>query len=206
MATTQKLLIAGTHAGVGKTVVSAIVSQALGATYWKPIHCGSSLDTDFMREHTSVRVFEGIFTSAKSTQPNIALRLEGQTLKTPFKVPNVKPLVVEGLAGITTPIDDAGQTLLDAIHPMEVDVLLVAEQNGETINQVNLVCQNLQWLGFNVLGIIYRGGEMLENENMIEKMTGVRNKWHVSELNDIDQQSISKEATRLKSELIKWMK
>ena len=206
MATTQKLLIAGTHAGVGKTVVSAIVAQALGATYWKPIQCGSTSDSETIRTNTDVRVFDGVFASEKSTQPNIALRLEGQTLKMPFKIPNVKPLVIEALAGVTTPIDDAGQTLLDAIHPMEVDVLLVADQNSETINQVNLICQNLQWLGFNVLGIIYRGGKELENENMIEKMTGVRNKWHVPELENIDKQSITKVATALKSELVKWMK
>ncbi len=206
MATTQKLLITGTHAGVGKTVVSAIIAQALGATYWKPIHCGSSSDSDFIRNNTSCRVFDEVFKSEKSVLPNVALRLEGQTLKTPFKVPNVKPLVIEGLGGVMQPIDDAGQTILDAIHPMEVDVIVVAKHNSQTVNDVLLICHNLQWLGFNILGIVYNGEEDKENENMIEKMSGIRNKYHLSNIDSIDQHSVNNEAVKMKKEIEKWIK
>ena len=206
MATTQKLLITGTSPEVGKTIVSAVIAQALDATYWKPIECGVTADSDFVRNHTSCRVFEGVFKSEQATLVNVALRTEGKSLKLPFKVPNVKPLVIESLSGILSPITDAGETLLDAIHPMEVDVIIVANQNNETVHQVGLICQNLQWLGFNILGVVYNGVEDIENEKLIEQMNGVRNKYHIAHMDTVDKESISKAVAEMKMEILKWIK
>ncbi len=205
MATTQKLFVLGTHAGVGKTVVSAVVAQALGATYWKPIHCGSSLDTDFIRTHTQSRVFESVFSTTENGNAAEWIEKENKKLKVPFKVPNVNPLVIEGMSGIFTPLDATGTTLLDAIHPMEVDVLLVCESNTETLNQVVMNCQNLQWLGFNVLGIIYNGKEQQAQEKIITAMTGVQHKWHLPRIEN-DAKSIQKAADSFQKELKAWMK
>ena len=36
----NKCIITGTDTGIGKTVVSAMLSLALDATYWKPIQSG----------------------------------------------------------------------------------------------------------------------------------------------------------------------
>ena len=40
MTTGMRLVIVGTDTDVGKTVVSALVVQGLGAHYWKPVQSG----------------------------------------------------------------------------------------------------------------------------------------------------------------------
>ena len=36
----HQLVVVGTDTDVGKTVISALVVQGLGAHYWKPVQCG----------------------------------------------------------------------------------------------------------------------------------------------------------------------
>ncbi len=40
------LFITGIGTGVGKTLIAAIVTEALGATYWKPVQAGFDDGTD----------------------------------------------------------------------------------------------------------------------------------------------------------------
>ena len=42
----QPIFITGIGTGVGKTLVSAIVAEALGAYYWKPVQAGFDEGTD----------------------------------------------------------------------------------------------------------------------------------------------------------------
>ena len=42
----RKIFITGIGTGVGKTIVSAIVTEALQADYWKPIQAGFEEGTD----------------------------------------------------------------------------------------------------------------------------------------------------------------
>ena len=42
----KQYVISGIGTEVGKTVVSAIVSEALKATYWKPVQAGELDNTD----------------------------------------------------------------------------------------------------------------------------------------------------------------
>src|SRR5688572_27341188 len=51
----KNLVIAGIGTGIGKTLVAAILTEALEADYWKPVQAGSLhyTDTDFVREHVS---------------------------------------------------------------------------------------------------------------------------------------------------------
>ena len=47
----KKYFVTGIGTGVGKTVVSAILVEALKADYWKPIQCGEleNSDSDIVR-------------------------------------------------------------------------------------------------------------------------------------------------------------
>ena len=41
-----KYFVTGIGTGVGKTIVSAILTEALAADYWKPVQCGIADGTD----------------------------------------------------------------------------------------------------------------------------------------------------------------
>lgn len=43
---TPQFVITGTDTGIGKTVFSAALVQALGAQYWKPVQAGIEDETD----------------------------------------------------------------------------------------------------------------------------------------------------------------
>jgi dethiobiotin synthetase len=42
----NNIVIVGTHTGIGKTVASEILCEALQADYWKPVQAGSLNNTD----------------------------------------------------------------------------------------------------------------------------------------------------------------
>jgi dethiobiotin synthetase len=42
----KNIFITGTGTGVGKTLVAAIVAEAIGAGYWKPVQAGYENGTD----------------------------------------------------------------------------------------------------------------------------------------------------------------
>ena len=45
----QQIIVTGIGTDIGKTVVSAILAQALKAFYWKPIQAGELENTDTMK-------------------------------------------------------------------------------------------------------------------------------------------------------------
>ena len=45
----QRYIITGIGTDVGKTVVSAIISEALSATYWKPVQAGDLENSDSVK-------------------------------------------------------------------------------------------------------------------------------------------------------------
>ena len=49
-------IISGTDTNIGKTVVAAMLTQALGATYWKPIQSGveGGVDTKAVQKMTGL--------------------------------------------------------------------------------------------------------------------------------------------------------
>ena len=42
----SRFVVTGTDPGIGKTVFSAALTDALGACYWKPIQSGLDTETD----------------------------------------------------------------------------------------------------------------------------------------------------------------
>ncbi|HEX7413736.1 MAG TPA: AAA family ATPase, partial [Bacteroidia bacterium] len=45
----RTIFVTGSSTDVGKTVVSAVLTQALKADYWKPIQTGAGFDSDTER-------------------------------------------------------------------------------------------------------------------------------------------------------------
>src|SRR6516225_6410180 len=98
----QPIFITGIGTGVGKTLISAIVTEALGAYYWKPVQAGFDEGTDAewvgARLSRPVRVLPEAYRLRLPASPHIAAREEGQVIRIDnivAKMPSVRPLVVE---------------------------------------------------------------------------------------------------------------
>ena len=175
------LIVAGLGTDVGKTVVSAVLCEALGAEYWKPIQSGTddmpadavtveSLLTDGVH-----RVHPSTYSFRKSLSPHAAARLEDTEVSLAALVPpkTERPLVVELAGGILVPINDR-ETNLDLIAKLSLPVVLVSRHYLGSINHTLLSCEVLKAHGIQMAGMVFNGDETLpETERIITALSKV---------------------------------
>ncbi|MBR9758453.1 MAG: dethiobiotin synthase [Algicola sp.] len=169
--------VTGISTEVGKTVASAILTEALEADYWKPIQAGdlNYSDTHKVQNLTSNKttVFHpNSYALNTPMSPHAAAEIDGVTIE----AKNIKPpktknnLVIEGAGGLLVPINDT-ETILDIIQP-EYKVIVVSRHYLGSINHTLLTVKLLKEQGFDV-SIIFSGNEHKSTEAIIEKMTEV---------------------------------
>ena len=104
----KSLIVAGIGTDVGKTLVSAVLCQALGADYWKPVQSGiddGPSDAETIRglvTNGAVHVHPSVYSLRKSLSPHAAAAIEGLTkLPVLARIPHVDevtPASVERVA------------------------------------------------------------------------------------------------------------
>ena len=77
------IVVAGIDTEVGKTVVSAILTEALDGCYWKPVQCGQPSDSDWVENQLSLkgRCFPTTFSLVTPCSPHLAARKRGSESK-----------------------------------------------------------------------------------------------------------------------------
>jgi len=169
--------ITGISTEVGKTVVSAIVTEALEADYWKPVQAGELDDADahkvarFISNKKTV-IHNNSYALNTPMSPHAAAEIDGVTIDlakiTPPKTNN--NLVIEGAGGLLVPLNDT-DTILDIIKP-HYKVIVVSRHYLGSINHTLLTIKLLQEKGFDV-SVIFSGDEHKTTESIIKKMTNV---------------------------------
>ena len=169
--------ITGIGTDVGKTIVSAIVTEALNADYWKPIQAG---DLDLSDTHKVKRLISNTKTTFHPSaydlntpmSPHAAAEIDGITIE----LKNIKPpktdnhLVIEGAGGLLVPLNQT-ETILDLLQP-NYKVIVVSRHYLGSINHTLLTVNLLKQKGFDV-SLIFNGAEHKTTEAIISKMTGV---------------------------------
>ena len=169
--------ITGIGTDVGKTIVSAIVTEALKADYWKPIQAG---DLELSDTHKVKRLISNTKTTFHPSayelntpmSPHAAAEIDGITIE----LKNIKPpktdnhLVIEGAGGLLVPLNQT-ETILDLLQP-NYKVIVVSRHYLGSINHTLLTVNLLKQKGFDV-SLIFNGAEHKTTEAIISKMTGV---------------------------------
>ncbi len=159
--------ITGIGTGVGKTVISAILTEALDADYWKPVQAGYEDGTDagcisnWITEPAG-RIYKEVYKLAMPASPHIAAREEGlnislEKIKTEFEKLcrlSDRPLIIEGAGGLLVPLNET-QTILDLITVLNVPVIIVSRNYLGSINHSLLTAGILKQAGARVLGWIF---------------------------------------------------
>lgn len=76
----KSYVVTGIGTEIGKTVVSAVLCEALKADYWKPVQAGDlhALDSDFVRSYTSeTNILPANILLNHAMSPHEAARLDG---------------------------------------------------------------------------------------------------------------------------------
>jgi dethiobiotin synthetase len=169
----RKIFITGIGTGVGKTIVSAIVTEVLQADYWKPIQTGSGegKDSDVVRKLISNKktvIHPEAFCLVKPASPFAAAEEEGIKIEIKnITVPHTDNiLVIEGAGGLMVPINE-NLLMIDMIEEWDAEVILVSQNYLGSINHTMLSCLALADRKLKVLGIVYNGEDTLMAERSV---------------------------------------
>lgn len=175
----RKIFVTGIGTGVGKTIVSAILTETLEADYWKPIQTGSLDGTDsetvkkLLSNKKSV-IHRETYCLQKPVSPHEAAAEEGITISVRKIIPPFSSniLVIEGAGGILVPLNDQ-ETMLDLIKVLDAEVIFVVRHYLGSINHTLLSGKALLDSGVKVSGIIYSGRANLASEKAIENFLSI---------------------------------
>ena len=177
--TSSKYIITGIGTDVGKTVVSAIVAQALKAAYWKPVQAGDLDNTDSMKvdryTNDAVKVLPEKFKLNYPMSPHAAAKLDGVSVRLEdFVLPEVEGnLIVEGAGGLLVPLNSEGLLFADLCQHLNLPIILVSRHYLGSINHTLMTIEILKSRKLNVAGIIFSGDENKATESIILEKTNV---------------------------------
>lgn len=202
------ITVAGIGTEVGKSVASAVLCEALGARYWKPIASGRNDSPAESKTVASLisageeRIFPERYFFGASLSPHIAARMEGAevTLREVVLPECEEPLVVELAGGVFVPLSDS-LTNLDLISHIGFPVVVVSRHYLGSINHTLLTLDALKRRDVSVLGVLFNGEELPDTERIIERMGGVPILGRIPLLGEVSPDSIAKVATSLRGRL-----
>ena len=134
----KSIAIAGIHTGIGKTIASAVVAEAIGADYWKPVQAGKDQrDALLIKElltNGEQRVHEEEIILSEPLSPHAAAAIDGVAIDfRTFKWPATdKTLLIETAGGVLSPIS-ADSTMADFIAFYNLPVLLVSMRSESVV-------------------------------------------------------------------------
>jgi dethiobiotin synthetase len=169
----RRLFVTAIGTDIGKTAVSAILTEALQADYWKPVQCGSveATDSDFVRSHVSnpkTVVHAEAFLFREPVSPHLAASLEGKeiVLKA-IKVPETQnSLIIEGAGGLLVPLNNT-DFVIDMIPAFDAEAVVVVKHYLGSINHSMLTLEALKSRGIKIAGIIFNGDRNPASEGII---------------------------------------
>jgi dethiobiotin synthetase len=204
------IAIAGIHTGIGKTIVSAAIAEALGAHYWKPVQAGlEERDRDTVSNlitNGTQRVHPEAVALAMPASPHTAAAAEGITIDyTSFQWPQTNhPLVVETAGGILSPISDT-QTMADMLAYWQVPVILVTQHYLGSINHTVAAIEVMRARQLPIAALVLSGNDNPSSEKFIEDYTGLKIAARVPWLAVPDNTSITQCADDMQY-FSKWLK
>lgn len=194
----ERFIVTGIGTGIGKTVVSAILAEALGADYWKPVQCGIRGERDVLRvaellENGHRRCHPESYCLRFPVSPHQAARMEGISLDSDqLQVPHtLAPLVIEGTGGVMAPFDD-GSLLLDHLVKWGAKWIVVSKNYLGSINHTLLTIAALRGRGIEPLGIVFNGEPNADSERFILSYTGLPLFGRVFQEESVNSQTIKR--------------
>lgn len=165
--------ITGIGTNVGKTVVSAILTEALQADYWKPIQSGTIEGKD------SETISDLISNSKTNIHPESYLLKEPLSPHFAAKIDDIKieldkillpktthDLIIEGAGGIFVPINET-HYVIDIAKKIECEIVLVISNYLGCINHSILSIDYLLRQHYKINALVFNGSFETEVKSAI---------------------------------------
>jgi dethiobiotin synthetase len=191
------IAIMGIHTGIGKTVVAAVIAEALKADYWKPIQAGSLEDSDSNCVRNLVANKESIihqeaFRLSSSLSPHAAARIDCLAIDHEnIAFPHTDNfLIVETAGGIHSPLND-DVTMVDFVRHFHLPCVLVVRHYLGSINHTLMSIEVMQQRGVQLIGMVIIGEPSIESETFISRYTKLPILAYVPHMHAITAQGVS---------------
>ncbi len=193
----NKYFVTGIGTGVGKTIVSAILTEALQADYWKPVQCGIKEGTDKELVATLISNSKSVlhnesYCFKEPASPHLAAALENEKIRLDkMLLPETdNHLIIEGAGGILVPLND-NNFVVDLAIEFEADIILVIKNYLGCINHSLLSIDYLLKNGFEVKGLILNGNFDPAVRLAIINFSELPILGEIPEVSDISKESVS---------------
>lgn len=183
----KALFVSGIGTGIGKTLVSAIVAEALGADYWKPVQAGfaAGTDSEWVKDkltNPARRVHGESYILRLAASPHIAAREEGKKIdleKIALDLNKIMEqrkglsewIVIEGAGGLMVPLNE-NDFVIDLVEKLKAHLLLVSRNYLGSINHSLLTARACKASGTPVKGWIFND-QYLAYESEIVRWSGI---------------------------------
>ena len=203
-----RYFITGIGTEVGKTITSAVITQALKADYWKPVQAGELNHSDRMKvenliDNNRSKFHPEAYRLNQPMSPHAAAERDGIKIDiASIKMPHTdNHLVIEGAGGLLVPLND-NDTILNLIEILNCEVILVSRHYLGSINHTLMSIEILKQRNIRIKGILFNGKENKDTESIIKKMSGIEVLGRIDELENLNKSVINSIAQDLKNILI----
>lgn len=201
-------IIAGIGTEVGKTVVSAIVTEALQADYWKPVQSGypPDSDTETVRSLISndrTQFHPEIYRLREPLSPHAAAALEGVTIDPDRLVPpqTDNRLLVELAGGLMVPLTETYLNI-DLVQRLGYPVVLVTRNYLGSINHTLLSVEALRARNVPIAGLVINGPGVPATESVLLSYTGLPCLLRVQDEGVLTKEVVRRYADKLTTKLL----
>ncbi len=192
----KPIFVTGIGTGIGKTVVSTVLTEKLKADYWKPIQSGDLDNSDTLKVKSlvsnPVTVFHPeTYALTQPYSPHKSARIDGIEIdEAKFVIPQTNNrLIIEGAGGLMVPLNDHF-LIIDLVKQLDAEVILVSQNYLGSINHTLLSVMALKQYGIDIKGIIFNGDLEPDSESYILQYTGVKMLGHLPEIQVLDKQAV----------------
>jgi dethiobiotin synthetase len=202
----NSIAIVGIHTGIGKTVASAVLAEALGADYWKPVQAGKDQrDALLVRQWLTdgaKRVHDEAIVLSEPLSPHAAAAIDHVDIDYKnFQWPQTdKILLVETAGGILSPMS-ANSTMADFISHHGLPAILISMNYLGSINHTLMSIEVLKSRGIKLMGVILNGIENEQSEIFIKRYSQAPVIGRIPYISSLDNENIRKRAIQLKPSL-----
>lgn len=196
----RKLFVTGIGTDVGKTVVAAILTEALQADYWKPVQTGSFFSTDSSKVQKLIsnqltRVHPEAYSLKQYMSPHAAAELEGVAIEMAnIRLPETtNNLVIEGAGGLMVPLNSS-EFIIDLIKKFDAEAVLVIQNYLGSINHSLLSIDALKHRDIKIRGLVFNGPPHKLSEDIILSYSGLPLLGRVSKEAEITKEVVSRYA------------
>lgn len=193
----NQFIVAGIGTEIGKTVVSAVLVEALQADYWKPIQSGALTDSDTetvrqLVSNSTSRFHPETYRLSQPLSPHAAAELDGVRLELEaIQIPQTQnALVIELAGGLMVPLNDRALNI-DLVQQFRLPVVLVSRNYLGSINHTLLSVEACRSRQIPLLGLIFNGPTVPATESFLLNYTQLPCLGRIGQENHIDAHVIS---------------